>query len=267
MPDFRPQSLPERALLRMAGEGVLAFLHNLLTCDVAELPVGTWAYGALLSPQGKIQHELFVFNAGDDVLVDCVAAERAALLQKLTLYRLRAKITIVESDAQVTVSSSPLSGGAVDPRLAAIGHRAISATAITGDGEYHKARIALGLGDGGADMGSNLLFPHEANLDLLNGVNFRKGCYIGQEVVSRMQHRGTARNRIIIAAGNAPLPPRDTPITAGTTQLGTMLGAQGTQGLALIRLDRWAEATAPIETSGLTISLHKADWMTGGSTP
>jgi tRNA-modifying protein YgfZ len=241
---FSPQLRPDRAVISVRGDGALAFLHNLLTCDVAELSVGEAAYGALLSPQGKIQHDVFVFNAGEQVLIDCALGQRAALMQKLKLYRLRAKLEIIErDDLEVAVGDE----GFDDPRNAAMGKRFFAAKGsfAVGDG-YDAQRIALGLADSLLDIGTNILFPHEANFDLIPGVSFSKGCYVGQEVVSRMQHRGTARSRILTVTCAPVSPVKGTPILSGDKNIGEILSSSGVNALALIRTDRLVEATDPL---------------------
>lgn len=260
---FAAQILSSRAVIRLAGEAPLAFLHNLLTCETADLPPRTWAYGALLSPQGKIQHDVFVIRDGTSVFIDCALSQRSALLQKLKLYRLRAKIEIeADESSRIAVGSATGLGGD-DPRLAGMGQRSIVATGAMPEGTgYAAARIANGLADSDADIGENALFPHEANLDLVHGVSFTKGCYVGQEVVSRMQHRGTARNRILPITGTAALPPKGSEIRSGSTAIGEVLSSVGTEGLALLRLDRLAEVTAPLLTSAVRLSVHKPQWMT-----
>jgi folate-binding protein YgfZ len=238
---FPQQVLKDRAVISLRGETALPFLHNLLTCDVAHLPEGQAAYGALLSPQGKILHDIFVFHAGDQVLIDCAFEQRAALLQKLMLYKLRAKLEIsTRDDLEIVVGED----GFVDPRNGAMGHRFFAATGSFKVGEgYHAHRISLGLADSVLDIGSNFLFPHEANFDVIGGVSFSKGCYVGQEVVSRMQHRGTARSRIKRVKSGAA---KGAEIRSGDILIGEMLSSVGSHGLALIRIDRLAEAIAPL---------------------
>lgn len=257
---FARQVLPRRALIRLAGENVPAFLHNIITADVGELPLARIAYGALLSPQGKIQHEMFVINEGDHILLDCVRKQRDDLIRKLAMYRLRAKIEIAPDDSRM-VFVSPASEGALDPRHAALGHRGIAAEGNSLD-DYDAHRLSLGIPDGEHDIGVNEHFPHEANLDLLNGVSFSKGCYVGQEVVSRMQHRGTARSRMLPVTCDGAPPPKGTAITSGEAQTGTMLSSQGSRAMALIRLDRLAEAKAPLLSAGVRVHVHKPEWMT-----
>jgi tRNA-modifying protein YgfZ len=256
---FAREVLPNRALIRLAGENVLSFLHNIITADVAELAPGQLAYGALLSPQGKIQHELFVSTQGEHVVLDCVRSQREDLLRKLVMYRLRAKIEIVADDSQMVVAG-PSGDGAIDPRNPALGVRGLASGGDT-RGSYNSHRLALGIPDGELDIGVNEHFPHEANLDLLNGVSFSKGCYVGQEVVSRMQHRGTARSRMLPVTCDGTPPAKGTAITSGDQQVGTMLSSQGSRAMTLIRLDRLAEAQAPLLSAGVRIQAHKPEWM------
>ena len=248
---FPPESLPNRAVTALKGDGVLAFLHNILTCDVENLIQGQIAYGALLSPQGKILHDIFIHHAGEDVFIDGDAAGRDDLIAKLKLYRLRAKFDISARDDLAVLAGS---GTAFDPRNSALGERDIVRidTVITGH-NYDYARYKLGIADS-VEIGSNKLFPHEANFDQFGAVNFQKGCYIGQEVVSRMQHRGTARSRILpitFEDGHAA-----DEIRVGEVLLGEVLGRRGKAALALMRLDRLAEAKS------LPFKVSKPDWAT-----
>jgi tRNA-modifying protein YgfZ len=246
---FSPQLLPDRAAVSVRGDGALAFLHNILTCDVAGLANGQAAYGALLSPQGKILHDIFVFNAGEAVLIDCALEQRAALIQKLMLYKLRAKLEITaRDDLEIAVGDE----GYVDPRNSAMGYRFFtSAGSFNRAQGYDAVRIALGLADSVQDIGSNILFPHEANFDLINGVSFSKGCYVGQEVVSRMQHRGTARSRILRVECSPSAPIKGSEIRSGDILIGEVLSSIGSQALALIRTDRLTQSNVPL-TSGAT---------------
>ncbi len=251
---FPPQLRPDRAVISIRGEGALAFLHNLLTCDVSHLTVGATAYGALLSPQGKIQHDLFVLNAGDAVLIDCALEQRPALLQKLMLYKLRAKLEIVpRDDLEVAVGEE----GYVDPRHVEMGHRFFAAVGnFKNDIGYDERRIALGLADSVLDIGTNILFPHEANFDRINGVSFTKGCYVGQEVVSRMEHRGTARSRILQILCDPISPQKGTAIMSGDKTIGEVLSSIGTHALALIRTDRLAESVLPLRAGEIKIQVQ-----------
>jgi tRNA-modifying protein YgfZ len=257
---FSPQILPDRAVIRVVGDGALAFLHNLLTMDLSEPKP---AYGALLTPQGKILHDVFVVPDGDVIWIDVAAVQAADLLKRLVMYRLRAKIDMAMDDnkAVAVSTSSDLPGMAfVDPRVANIGQRAIVdiMSFTTGTG-YHAVRLALGLADSEQDIGSGQMFVHEANLDQLNGVSFSKGCYVGQEVVSRTHHRHSARNRILPVSFDGEVQ-HGADIVSGDARIGTMLSVLNGQGLALLRLDRLGEATQPLLTNGVTLSVHKPEW-------
>jgi tRNA-modifying protein YgfZ len=252
---FSPQVRPDRAVISVRGDGAQAFLHNLLTCDVAGLTLGQAAYGALLSPQGKILHDIFVFNSGESFLIDCAAEQRGGLLQKLLLYKLRAKLEIIaRDDLEVIVGNE----GYVDPRNAKLGSRFFAAAGSFKVGtDYDAARIALGLGDSVQDIGSNILFPHEAKFDLIGGVSFSKGCYVGQEVVSRMQHRGTARSRILRILCSADAPAKGSEIRSDAVLIGEVLSSVGKHALALIRTDRLAEAKSPFLSDGISVEVEK----------
>lgn len=260
---FTRQSRPDRSVLRLTGENVLAFLNNLLTTELLHFPAGRGAYGALLSPQGKIMHDLFVAHLDGVVLIDCAAVQAADLMQKLMLYRLRAKIDIQQPE-NLAVAVSPaadLPGLCyADPRLPDLGYRAVVENASFGEGEgYTALRLRLGIADSVVDIGSGVMFVHEANLDQLNGVHFSKGCYVGQEIVSRMQHRGTARSRILPVALEAAAPAGGA-VVSGGTRLGEMLSSDQDRGLALLRLDKLAEVTEPLLTGSVRLHVQKPLW-------
>jgi tRNA-modifying protein YgfZ len=255
-PDFAPQILPDRAVISIAGDGALAFLHNLLTVDLTEPKP---AYGALLTPQGKILHDVFVVPEGETIWIDVAQVQAADLLKRLVMYRLRAKLDIrMRVDKQVAVAPADLPYA--DPRLAAMGFRAIVKAAALPEGDgYHTARIYHGLADSVADIGSGEMFVHEANLDQLNGVSFTKGCYVGQEVVSRVHHRHTARNRILPVSFDGEVQ-HGAEISAGEVRLGNMLSSLQGRGLALLRMDRLAETVAPVLTGPVQLTVHKPAW-------
>jgi tRNA-modifying protein YgfZ len=258
--EFSPQVLSDRAVIRIAGEGALAFLHNLLTTDLTATKP---AYAALLTPQGKILHDLFVLPDGDVIWLDVAEAQVADLLKRLIMYRLRAKLEIVVNGekAVAVTSQDGLSGlSYADPRTPAMGYRAIVSANDFSNGEgYNLSRLRLGLADSVLDIGSGEMFVHEANLDQLNGVSFNKGCYVGQEVVSRTHHRHTARNRVLPVRfeGDAA---HGTDVLSGEKRIGTMLSSRQGFGLALLRIDRLAEATEPLLTSDLKLSVQKPGW-------
>ncbi|MBL8895857.1 MAG: folate-binding protein YgfZ, partial [Rhizobiales bacterium] len=213
--------------------------------DVEGLEPGAAGYAALLTPQGKILFDFLMQRQEDGLLIDCATSQREALLKRLGFYKLRAKVAIApREDLMVAVAEVPAPSLFADPRLAALGFRGFSTGDFAGATTYEARRIALGIADSEADIGSGELFPHEANLDQLNGLSFTKGCYVGQEVVSRMEHRGTARTRILPLKLEGKAPAKGTPIQAGAKQVGTMLSSAGDHALGLLRLDRLADAAA-----------------------
>ncbi len=262
---FSEGVLPGRAVVKIAGPEAQGFLHNLLTADIERLQPGDAAYAALLSPQGKMLFEFFVLNDGTGFFLDCAGSQKADLLKRLGFYRLRAKIAISEAgDMEVGVAPREPKQGLryADPRTPQIGWRMIvresSLPAAVG---YDAARIALGLADSDADLGSGSFFPHEANLDQLGGVSLTKGCYVGQEVVSRMEHRGTARSRILPVSFDGAAPAKGSDIKAGEKVIGTVLSSAGPDALALIRIDRLAEAAEPLVAEGMAVVVRKPDWV------
>jgi tRNA-modifying protein YgfZ len=252
-----PQILANRAVLHVGGDGALAFLHNLLTVDLTSAKP---AYGALLSPQGKILHDMFVVPNGNGVWVDADTEQAPELLKRLMMYRLRAKLDIALATDKVVAVGSQMGLHYVDPRLVEMGWRAIvDANSLSeGDG-YDTLRILHGLGASHGDIGSGELFVHEANLDQLNAVSFTKGCYVGQEVVSRTQHRSTARKRILPVTLSGSVA-SGTDIVSGELRVGTMLSSENDQGLALIRLDRLADVTSPLLAGDARIGVRKPAW-------
>ncbi|MFN4143586.1 YgfZ/GcvT domain-containing protein [Aestuariivirga sp.] len=257
---FEAGRLPGRAVLAVRGPEAGHFLHNLLTADIEGLAEGVASYAALLSPQGKILSDMLVQRQGGDFLIDCALGQRDSLLKRLQLYRLRARIEISALDEPVSVSPAEKPGFYRDPRVPEIGWRRTGGAPEPEARGYDAARIRLGLADSGADLGSGEFFPHEANLDQLGGVSFTKGCYIGQEVVSRMEHRGTARSRILPVVLGAGAPPKGTAIRAGERQVGTLLSSAGPDALALIRLDRLGEAGEPLLADATPVNVLKPRW-------
>ena len=250
---FLMQVRGERAVLGLTGAETEHFLQNLVTADVLGLAEGDARYAALLTPQGKILFDFFVVKGADGYLLDCASSQLEELEKRLKFYRLRAKITIMaRPELEVGVAPERPEGllAYVDPRSAQIGWRIIAkaGTLPLGTG-YEALRISLGLADSDGDIGSSQLFPHEANFDLLGAVSFTKGCYIGQEVVSRMQHRSSARSRILPVAFESAVGGNE--IRSGEKIIGTVLSSSGRLALALIRTDRLDEARQPLLTDGV----------------
>ncbi len=268
--------LADRAVLRVTGTDARKFLQGMLTSDVGKLEDGRAIHAGLLAPQGKILFELFVVAANDEFLIDVAQDRPTELIKRLGVYRLRSQVEIAEDKglkvAAVWGGSPRLPEGAIayaDPRLAELGSRVmLPASASVGalgctqatEADYHAMRIRLGVPEGGRDYAFGETFPHEALFDQLNGVDFKKGCYVGQEVVSRMEHRGLARKRIVPVEGDAPLPAPGTAIEAAGVPIGALGSVAGVSGLASLRLDRAEEALAKgsaLTAGGVRITLRQ----------
>jgi hypothetical protein len=250
----------DRGVVRVEGADATDFLQGMLTNDVARLAAGEARYAALLTPQGKILFDFFALKAPGGAaafLIDCPAALAGDLAKRLAMYKLRAKVAIADESAALGVVADwggevMAAGGLVyaDPRAQGLGRRAIlpraqaEAFGESGLASYEALRIRLGVPKGGVDFPYGDVFPHDADMDLFNGVDFAKGCYVGQEVVSRMKHRGEARKRVVRVRLAGPAPAPGTPVTDGALAIGALGAAAGGEALALLRLDRVAEARA-----------------------
>ena len=250
--------LQDRGLLRVSGAGARDFLQGLVTCNLDHVTRAHGAYGALLSPQGKVLFDFFIAQRGDDDLwIDAPASMAADLAKRLGFYRLRAKIDIETlGEAHDAPCVAAFWEGArvpdaalahyADPRDAKLGTRAVMpafGVGLSNDaGAYDALRIKLGVPKGGVDFAYGEAFPHECNLDRLHGVDFKKGCYVGQEVVSRVEHRGTARKRVARVEFGGPAPAVGAAVMAGDVALGVMGSSVPGHGLAMLRLDKVEEA-------------------------
>ena len=328
--------LPDRGVVKVAGNDARTFLNGLLTADMAKVTPARAAFAALLTPQGKIVVDGIVSEApaedGGGFFLDCPRALAKALVDKLNFYKLRSQmiaedlsetlsvLAVWDGDARFRAEWSPVSrpesalthkSGAriadkftqsaqarllsakpvptfaerapnteyglvyADPRLPALGqrvmippHLAPEAAADLGAKlvdarEYEAHRIARGVPRGGLDFIYSDVFPHETDMDQLCGVDFTKGCFVGQEVVSRMEHRGTARTRIVPVAYDGAAPEAGAAILAGEKSVGTMGSAANGHGLAMLRLDRVADALAAgqkLVAGGVELRPRKPDW-------
>jgi folate-binding protein YgfZ len=253
--------LPSRALIAVSGADWRSFLQGLLTQDVESLTDGEVRFAGLLTPQGRLLYDLFVVGQGDGALLDVTALHREALLQKLTLYRLRAKVNLATSESRVYAAwghDAP-EGWLRDPRLGELGWRAYGAQDPTTDAAAYDAyRLSLGV-PGPADWGSEKTYPIEANFDLLNGIDFRKGCFVGQETTSRMKRRGVIKSRMLplVFEGAAPAP--GTEVLAGDLRAGEVLSGGSGRAMALLRLDR-AEAGG-LTVDGRPVEVVRPGWF------
>ena len=283
---MRAALLPDRGVVKVAGDEARKFLNGLVTADIGEVTPRAARYAALLTPQGKIIVDCIVAEApkecGGGFFIDCPRALGATLVQRLNFYKLRAKVLAEDFSESLGVLAAWDGGGeteyglaVADPRLPAVGLRVLlpphlTAAAATGLGAelveaeaYEAHRIALGVPRGGVDFSYGDAYPHEIDMDQLRGVDFDKGCYVGQEVVSRIEHRARARTRIVPVAYDAFAPDVGVAVMAGDREVGTMGSAAAGRGLAMLRLDRVDEALAagtPLSAGGLAIRLVKPSW-------
>lgn len=260
--------LADRGVLRISGADAIPFLNGIVSNDVAKLAdaeAGSAMFAGLLTPQGKILFDFICVRTSDGLVIDCWREQAAELAKKLSFYKLRAAVTVEDrsaalavvvaagGDAEATAAVKTLPGAMTyrDPRHSELGHRAIvacdvaSQSAPTSQGDapdaYDDLRIGLGVPEIGKDYAPATTYPHEADYDLFNGVSFRKGCYVGQEVVSRMHHKAVVRHRFVRVSGTDALM-KDSDITAGSAAIGRVSSVAGREALALVRLDRAAEA-------------------------
>jgi tRNA-modifying protein YgfZ len=273
--------LPDRGLIRLFGPDAKGFLQALVSNDIARLDGQRAIYAALLTPQGKYLHDFFVVALADALWLDCERARQADLQRRLTLYRLRSKVDISDAsggfavaaifggDAPAALGLPPeaghgrdLGGGIVyvDPRLTALGARAILPASGAGaalgamclgqaaEGDYDAHRLTLGVPDGSRDLEVEKTLLLEAQFEALHGVDFAKGCYVGQELTARTKYRGLLKRRIYQVEGEGPLPAADTPVMHGAKEAGVMRTSRGRTGLALLRIEQVEAAEAAGES-------------------
>lgn len=278
-------SLADRALLQLSGPDAAEFLNALVSNDVAGQPgpdgLPPAAYAALLTPQGKFLHDFLIVTLNDGrLLLDVAAERRADLKRRLTLYRLRAKVEIAELDGwsgyalfgsgQMPVAPArPEAGGGVlftDPRLPALGWRLWLPPGVEPEqpvvnaSAYEEHRIALGVPDGARDIEVDKGLLLENHFEALHGVDFRKGCYIGQELTARTKYRGLLKKQLYRIEAQDPdktLPAIGTPITANGQEVGALRTSIDGQGLALLRLDA---VDQPLDAAGVALRAHRPDY-------
>ncbi|MGX1588572.1 CAF17-like 4Fe-4S cluster assembly/insertion protein YgfZ [Brevundimonas diminuta] len=254
--------LDSRALIRVSGPDARPFLHNLLTQDVETLQPGELRFGALLSPPGRLLFDLFIWGEEDGVVLDVATERRDALVQRLSLYKLRAQVEVMPIPDAVFVAwgADVPEGFVADPRLPGLGGRRwgdqSETDAVEADWQAH--RLALGVPDPTEDALMDKTYPIEADFDLLNGIDFHKGCFIGQETTSRMKRRGTIKNRMMAITFEGPAPERGVEVLKGELRAGeVMTGAEG-RAIALMRLDRM---DGDLTVEGRPVRVEKPDWI------
>ncbi|MBN9305415.1 MAG: hypothetical protein BGO82_02885 [Devosia sp. 67-54] len=245
-------SRPSRALFRFSGAEAQKLLFDVVTGRLLAEP-GPAIWWALLSPQGKIQAEGLASFEDGAFWLDVDRSVADSFLKRMRMYKLRAAVEIADLRDSHAVGWD---GG--KPLTRVIGTVAEAAAWAPADDRHAASRIAAGLAEQGTDFAADAVFPHDIGMDLLGGVDFKKGCYIGQEVVSRMQRRGTARRRPVIVSGvEAPM---ETPIKVGGRDAGSVGAAVDGKAVAIVRLDRFDGGAVTVADRPVTVTLP--DWAT-----
>jgi len=282
--------LKDRGVLSIAGGDAAEFLQGLVSNDVSATAEGRAVYGALLTPQGKFLHDFFILQFENAFLLDCEIARLGDLGQRFSAYKLRADIELMDATEDWCVAAllgdgaaaafdletadcgsitALAAGGLVyrDPRTRMPGLRALMprmtglspllkmAEVITGTAtDYESTRISACVPDGSRDMTVEKATLMEFDFEALNGVDFNKGCYVGQELTARMKYRGLSRRRLERVLVDGPLPPPGTPVMANDKEAGEIRTGLDKQALALLRLDRSEEA----KTTGIPLKAGEA---------
>lgn len=270
--------LADRGVVGVTGDDARAFLDNLITNDMSRLDKpGAALHAGLLTPQGKILFEFFIVQTGAGFLLETGLMQAPALAKRLAMYKLRAKVEIKDAAGEVVVAAlqgdvRARPGGVisfVDPRDERLGDRLLIPAPLVGEAlaqsgaarmtvdAYDAHRIEVGVPKPGVDYQLGDAFPHEADFDVFNGVSFTKGCFVGQEVVARMQNKSVIRKRVVRVTGGAALA-SGAEIKAGEAVIGTVGSVAGLHGLAMLRLDRVAEADSagtPITAAGVALTV------------
>jgi hypothetical protein len=289
---------PDRAIIAVAGEDRQGFLQGLISNDIAKVSADRAIYATLLTAQGRFLFDLFIAEQDGRYLVDCTAPRRADLIKRLSMYRLRSKVTISDADSEWCAAllfgdgaaeSARLGGGAgsaaafgggigyVDPRLPELGVRlilpraqaqatleALQATDDPDGAAYHRLRIKLGVPDAARDLTPEKSILLENGFDELNAIDWQKGCYMGQELTARTRYRGLVRKRLLPVRIEGAAPAPGTPLMLGDQELGEMRSASvdGTIGLAMVRLEALAQGASPTLRAGdAKLSPDIPGWM------
>ena len=284
--------LADRGVLEIAGADRRSFLQGLISNDIEKVASHRAIHAALLTAQGKYLHDFFVIALGDALYLDGEAARLADLKRRLGLYKLRAKVTIAEASERYAVAAAfgdgaiaslglesergmalPFADGVayVDPRLTALGARLLLPRAaglapleaqdfaLVDAAAYDRLRLSLGVPDGSRDLEIEKAILLEAGFDELGGVDWQKGCYVGQELTARTKYRGLIKKRLLPVAIEGPMPSPGTLIMQGEREAGEMRSGRDELGLALLRLDA---LDGPLTAGAARITPRKPDWAT-----
>jgi hypothetical protein len=290
-------ALPERGVIALYGADRVAFLQGLISRDLEQVTLDRAGYGALLTPQGKFLFDFMILRTGDALLLDAERARLPDLLRRLTMYRLRAKVELQDAGGRYAVAAvlgedvarrfeledrpgacRPLAEGIafIDPRLVRLGVRVLLPPTTLGPTleaqgfaplepeAYERVRITAGVPDGSRDLLTEKSTLLESGFEELHGVDFAKGCFVGQELTARMKYRGLVRKRLLPVVLKGPRPEPGTIIRLGEREAGEMRSSIDGRGLALLRLDRIAEADqagAPLSAGATEVVPVKPDWV------
>ena len=292
MPQPRALILDDRGVLAVEGPDGRSFLQGLISNDVEKVSTERTIWSALLTPQGKFLHEFFIFNPEPEVLLlDCEAERLADLKKRLSLYKLRSDVTVRDASDCYFVAAlfaegaldhlglpaepgrtAPLASGqaAVDPRLAGLGARAMMVRPADGAsldlpgfdpaerGEYDRLRISLGVPDGSRDLQVEKAILLENGFDELHGIDWDKGCYMGQELTARTRYRGLVKKRLLPVRFDGPAPTPGSQVTCEGKDAGTLCSSIGDRGLALLRIER---LDGPLLAGGTVLTPEPPDWI------
>jgi len=295
MPGLVYVELPERGVLEVAGEDRVAFLQGLVSNDVTKAGADRVIFAALLTAQGRYLFDFFVIALGEALYLEAEAARLPDLQRRLSLYKLRSKVTLADASRRFAVAAAfgrdapaalGLSGeGAakgfaggiafVDPRLAALGLRCVlpreagfaaleAAGFARGDEAlYDTHRLALGVPDGSRDLLAEKALLLESGFDEMNGIDWQKGCYMGQELTARTKYRALVKKRLLPVRVDGALPPAGTPVMLGNEEAGELRSGRDGRALALLRLDA-VEAAAkgtPLIAGGARVVPEMPAWV------
>lgn len=253
--------LNSRAVITVTGPDARHFLNNLLTQNVETIEADDLRFGALLTPQGRLMLDLFIWGTDDGVWLDVPAEARDGLVQRLSMYKLRADVQIAPSDAGVFAAWDEAPAGFIaDPRLEGLGYRAVGFTGETtaSEDDWHARRAALGVVEAAFEAPKDKTYPIEANFDLMNGIDFHKGCFVGQETTSRMKRRGTIKNRILPFTYEGDAPAVGAEVLNGELRAGEVTSAANGRGMAMMRLDRM---DGELKVDDRAVSVTRPDWV------
>jgi folate-binding protein YgfZ len=284
MTTYRCTILDDRGVVRVGGDDARSFLQGLISNDVAALQPDHALYAALLTPQGKYLFDFILYDRGDHLLLDAERDRLADLVRRLSMYRLRAKVTIEDASEELAVLAvfdrRPLPaqalaapGVVVDPRLTELGLRLVlpreSVSSFVAEhhlervdaGQYDRLRIALGVPDGSRDLVVDRSLLMESGFEELHGVSFTKGCFVGQELTARTKHRGLVKKRLLPVRVDGPLPAPGTPVTRGGKEAGEVRSSAGNLAMALLRLDQLAETEEPLLAGEAILAPAPPPWL------